>query len=98
MTTLSEELLEVLTNEPQSKWTLAQMLNTNERAIRRSVKELRNNGYLVISHSINRGYYLGTEKDKEGMIRELNSRIASLSETVRALEQGKDLGQMEVKL
>lgn len=98
MTSLSERLLEVLTDKPQSKWTLAQMLNTNERHIRRSIQELRNNGYIIVAHSINKGYRLGTEADRDGMIREYESRIASMSKTLKAMKQGKDLGQLEVEL
>lgn len=98
MTTLSEELLQVLTNESQSKWLLAEKLNTNERTIRRCIKELRDNGYIIVSHSLNSGYRLGSEKDRDGMIREYESRIASMSATVKALKQGKDFGQMEVEL
>ena len=98
MTILSEQLLEMLTDKPQSKWLLAQMLNTNERTVRRAVKELRDNGYVIVAHSINEGYSLGTEKDRDGMIREYEARIASMSATVKALKQGRDLGQMEVEL
>lgn len=98
MTTLSEKLLEMLTDEYQSKWTLAQMLNTRERNVRRCVQELRRNGYIVVAHETNEGYKLGSEADRDGMIREYESRIASMAETVKALKQGKDLGQMEVEL
>jgi DeoR/GlpR family transcriptional regulator of sugar metabolism len=77
---------------------LAEKLNTNERTIRRCIKELRDNGYIIVSHSLNSGYRLGSEKDRDGMIREYESRIASMSATVKALKQGKDLGQMEVEL
>ena len=98
MTTLSQELLDVLTNEPQSKWLLAEKLNTNERAVRRAIKELRDNGYIIVSNSTNRGYWLGTDKDRERIVRELEARISSMSATVRALKQGRDLGQMEVDL
>lgn len=97
MTALSEELLQVLTNEPQSKWLLAEKLNTNERTIRRCIKELRDNGYIIVSHSLNSGYRLGSEKDRDGMIREYESRIASMAATVKALKEGKDLGQMEME-
>lgn len=98
MTDLSKELLAELTSEPQSKWLLAEKLNADERSIRRAVKELRDNGYIVVSHSLNRGYKLGSEKDREGMIREYESRIASMSATVKALKEGRDLGQLEVDL
>lgn len=98
MTTLSEELLITLTKEPQSKWLLAEKLNTNERAVRRAIKELRDNGYVIVSNSTNRGYWLGTDKDRDRIVRELEARISSMSATVRALKQGRDLGQMEVEL
>ena len=98
MTELAERLLDELDNEPKSKWYLAQKLDTNERSIRRAIKELRDNGYVVISHSTNRGYRLGMEEDREGMIREYEARIASMSATVKALKQGRDLGQLEMEV
>lgn len=57
-TTLSEELLKMLSDEPKSEYQLARALHTDGEHIRRCFKELEDNGYNVASASINRGYWL----------------------------------------
>ena len=98
MTTLSERLWEVLTEEPQSKWTLADRLHTNEREIRRCITELRMFGYNVASSSRGKGYWKGSTVEMAALAREYDSRANECYKIATAIRQGPDIGQMEVSL
>lgn len=93
----ADRLLELISSKPKNKYLLAEMLNCSERDIREAVHELRNRGINIVSNSQNKGYWLGTEEDKEKTIRELRSRANSLLKTACALEKGEDIGQMVMK-
>lgn len=109
MTILSRRLLECLTDKPISKWDLQEMLASwdqkkkvaycpNERAIRRAVTELRENGYNIASSSDCKGYWLGSDEDKRRTVNELRSRAKKLLATADALERGPLNDQMEMEL
>lgn len=48
--------------------------------------------------AITKGYWYGTEEDKQRTIRDLRARAAELRQTAIALEHGPDIGQMEVSI
>lgn len=98
MTSLANELLAVLTDKPQSRAVLAEKLNCRDRSLRRAVAELRENGFNIASNSDTKGYWIGTEKDKERVIKSLKSRGFKLLREAYDLERGVDLGQMEVSM
>lgn len=109
MNTLSIRLLRCLTDKPISKWDLQRMLASwdqkkkvaycpDERAIRRAVTELRQNGYNIASSSDVEGYWLGSDEDKRRTVNELRSRAMKLLKTADALERGPLNDQMEMQL
>lgn len=98
MTSLANELLAVLTDEPQTRAELTEKLNCRDRSLRHAVAELRENGFNIASNSETRGYWIGTDRDRERVIKELKSRANKLLKTAYELERGVDLGQMEVSM
>ena len=98
MNTQSQELWSLLTNEPQSKWELADKLGCGERQVRRCISELRKSGFNVAANSDGEGYWRGSDSDRRRTVKELRSRAYKLIETANALEKGPDLGQMEVEV
>lgn len=95
---LAKDLRDILTTEPQTRADLCDALSCGDRALRRAVNELRKHGYNIASNSDTRGYWYGDENDKERTIKDLRARAAELRQTAIALENGPDLGQMEVDL
>ena len=98
LTDLAKDLRDTLTDEPQSRAQLMDQLHCSDRSLRRAVNELRKHGYNIASNSDTKGYWYGTEEDKERTIKDLRARAAELRQTAIALEHGPDLGQMEVRL
>jgi hypothetical protein len=107
MTSLSRRLLDVLTDEPQSKWELQEKLAERrgkimicpcERDVRRAIAELRSLGFNIASSSDQKGYWLGDEVARQRTINELRSRAMKLLKTADALEKGPDMGQLEVEV
>ena len=95
---LAKDLRDILTTEPQTRAELCDELSCGDRSLRRAVNELRKHGYNIASNSDTRGYWYGDENDKERTIKDLRARAAELRQTAIALENGPDLGQMEVDL
>ena len=60
-----------------SRYWLAQKLGQNERSVREEITRLRATGINVISSSHGRGYYLGTDAEREAMRREAERRAKS---------------------
>ena len=56
-----------------SRYWLADRLKTSERAVRKEIERLRTKGVNIIS----KGYYLGTDADRETMRREAERRAKS---------------------
>lgn len=98
MSELAYMLLEILKGEPQGRGELCDKLHCGEREVRRAVKELREHGYNIASSSDKKGYWIGTEEDRQRTINELRSRARRLEQTAAALEKGVDIGQLEVAL
>ncbi len=71
---------------------------TVDRNVRDSIKELRDNGYPIISTSGKAGYYYD-ENSVDAIIADYSSRIAQMSRTIKALRKGrkeKAMVQMEL--
>lgn len=108
MTPLAEKVLNMLTEEPQSRYELQGRLAVynekgigvcpSERDVRRAIAELRDLGYNIASSSDTQGYWLGNEADKERTIKELKSRAMKLLKTADALEKGPDIGQVNMEV
>ena len=107
MTPLARRVWNLLTDEPQSRFDLQSKLAVwsekgiaicpSERDVRRAIAELRDLGYNVASSSDKKGYWRGTKADKERTIKELRSRASKLLQTAEALEEGPDLGQLQME-
>lgn len=70
---------------------------TVDRNVRDSIKELRDNGYPIISTSGKAGYYYD-ENSVDAIIADYSSRIAQMSRTIKALRRGrKDKEMMQMK-
>lgn len=95
---LAKDLRDTLKTEPQTRADLCDELSCSDRSLRRAVNELRKHGYNIASNSDTRGYWYGDENDKQRTIKDLRARAAELRQTAIALENGPDLGQMEVDL
>lgn len=99
MTTLSLQLLELLTDKPQKADEIVDMLSlSGSSELRKLVHELRKNGYPVCSRKDNGGgYWLGNKAETERTLADLKSRLKELSEVIDGMEKGVDIGQMEVR-
>ena len=72
--------------------------NSNtDRQIRDAVSELRKQGHPICSDSGKAGYYFSRHAVNQ-TIAELTARGTDLLETARALERGREVGQMELAL
>lgn len=60
-----------------SRYWLADRMKTSERAVRKEIERLRTKGVNIISSSHGKGYYLGTDADRETMRREAERRAKS---------------------
>lgn len=98
MRDLAMELSAVLTTRPQTKETLQIKLRCGEREVREAVTQLRKMGYNIASNSGKKGYWLGSDADKERTIREYRSRAYEMLEIADAIEKGPDCGQMEMEV
>ena len=80
MSGLTDILLEVLTDERQSRDELRAAiwsrynLNVSDRSLRRAIAKLRENGYCIYASSHEKGYRIGTKADAERTAAELLSR------------------------
>lgn len=88
-------VLSILTNKPQDRYTLSRILGINERTFRSAVRELRREGYPIITVSNGSGYKLGTRKEAQAVAREMRSRAYDMLRTASALEAQLP-GQMEM--
>ena len=92
MSDLANILLEILTEERQSKEMLRAIIreryfmDVSERMIRRAVTELRENGYGVCSNSTVKGYWMGTKEETAHTIAEMRSRALKLMRAADKLE------------
>ncbi|WP_251615849.1 hypothetical protein [Senimuribacter intestinalis] len=89
-------VLSMLTNKPQDRFTLAAAIGINERTFREAVRQLRREGYQIISESRGHGYRLGTKKEAKVMARELRSRAYDMLRTANAMESQLD-GQVTME-
>ena len=71
--------------------------NSSDRQVRLAIEYLRNEGHSIISESGVPGYYF-RRSDVEIVTAELRSRAYKLLNTARALERGREVGQMELAL
>jgi len=72
--------------------------NSSDRQVRLAIEYLRNEEHEpIISESGVPGYFYNREYVYL-LTREMKSRIAKMSATVRALERGREVGQMELAL
>lgn len=79
-------VLSMLTNKPQDRFTLAAAIGINELTFRECVRQLRREGYAIISESRGHGYRLGTKKEARVMARELRSRAYDLLKTANLMD------------
>lgn len=98
---LARELRDILTDRYQTRAELCSILSTaghqvRDRALRDAVKELRRQGYPVVSSSKLKGYKYGTRKEVEAAARELEHRGVDCLESARALRAGLDIGQQSI--
>lgn len=95
MSDIAKRLLEVLTDEPKRADEIMDVTGiANKAALRVYVHELRLAGYPICSRTDNGGgYWLGTDKDKERTIANLQSRKMELIKVIKALENGPIEGQ-----
>lgn len=83
---LEERLLSRLTREAQSRERLCRVLNISDRDLRRTVRELRNQGYPVLSSSTKKGYWIGSRIECQELAMEYKSRARDMLKTARRLE------------
>ena len=98
MTKLANELLGILTDEPQTRGELSERLSCSDRSLRRAVAELRKNGFNIASNCDTKGYWIGTDEDRKRVANSLKSRAFELLREAYDIERGVDLGQMEVSM
>lgn len=83
------KVLRVLSEQPLSRWTRAQLVGRTglgDRAVRDAVRELRRRGIAVVASSRDAGYWLArTATEVEAMEREYRSRAVDEFTTARAL-------------
>jgi hypothetical protein len=107
MSPLARRVWNLLTDEPQSRFDLQSKLAVwnekgiaicpPERKVRKAIEELRSLGYNVASNSDTKGYWRGTKADKERTIKEYRARATKLLQTAEALEEGPDIGQIQME-
>lgn len=91
MTELAKRVWNMLDKEvPLDRQMIADMAGTDERSVRRAIKELRDNGFNVASSSHAGGYWKGNDQDRRRTVSELRARAYKELETARRLEQGPD--------
>ena len=78
-------VLSMLTTKPQSRYTLAGAIGISEREFRKAVRDLRNEGYLIIAGATG-GYGLATKAEARHYIKSLYSRAYDLLRTAKAME------------
>lgn len=99
MTTLSEELLQMLTNKPQRAEDLKDMMGVDKPSLRTLVHELRCNGYPVCSKTNDGGgYWLGDDQEKAKVLASMKERVKHQVDAIQGMERGPLEGQMEVEI
>ena len=90
MTTAEAQVWNRLSHKPTTKKELHSMTGYNDREIRAAVKNLRDNGYPVMSSSKKSGYWIARNEDEIHMlIAELKSRASEMMNTARSLENAR---------
>lgn len=79
------DVLNALTEKPKSRRQLASECGLSDRALRKEIKRLRDNGYPICSNSESGGYWIGREDDVRRLIAEYHSRAMKELATARAL-------------
>ena len=97
MTELAERLRDELKAYPQTRDKLTYILNTNDRALRQAVNELRKEGVPVCSNSGVSGYWIGNNEDIQHTVADLKSRAYDLLAQANGME-GELAGQVEWRL
>lgn len=70
----------------------------SDRAARKMIQELRNEGHRICSDSYHPGYYIAkTDEDYARIRKELTHRAYELLRTVRAMDAGPMSGQIEME-
>lgn len=105
MTELARRLLAYLQENCQgaerahSRALLAAVVGCGDRALRRAIAELREEGYPIVGDPRTGGYYLAASRAEADVARAiLLSYIRSLCRQTRALERQFDLGQTRLPL
>ena len=71
-----------------SRANLSAYCRASDRQVRDAIKQLRDEGYPIISNSGGAGYYFDPSR-KDEIIADLESRIQKMSRTVKALRHGR---------
>jgi transcription initiation factor IIE alpha subunit len=89
MSELAKRIWDLLDDEVKlNKDMIAALTNSDERTVRRAIKELRDNGYNVATDSHTGGYWKGNAEDRRRTVAELRARAYKELATARALEMG----------
>lgn len=75
----------MLTTKPQSRYALAGAIGISEREFRKAVRDLRNEGYLIIAEATG-GYRLAAKAEAKHYIKSLYSRAYDLLRTAKTME------------